>query len=83
MSNYIFINNPYILKQNTNTYGEYINEGNFYDYIFSININSLVSTSSNGITGLFNNASYRQNQITISYNSSFPDVTDINSTIIS
>ena len=35
MFNSIFLNNPYILSQDTNIYGKYQNEGN---YTFSINI---------------------------------------------
>ena len=61
MSKFIFINNPYILSQNTNIYGEYIDEGNNYDYTFYINVNTLLSNVSSGITGLFSNACYRQN----------------------
>lgn len=49
MSNYIFLNNPYTLTQNADIYGLYINEGTNYDYIFSINIASLFTTSNNSL----------------------------------
>jgi hypothetical protein len=67
MSNFLFINNPYILSQYTNIYGEYIDKGDNYDYTFYINVNTLLANASSGITGLFSNACYRQNS-TISYN---------------
>jgi hypothetical protein len=70
---FIFINNPYVLTQNANVYGEYINEGTF-DYTFYININSLVPSNPAGITGIFSNAIYKQNDNNI-------DLFDVNITL--
>lgn len=56
MSQYLFINNSLTITQNTNLYGEYINEGS-YDYTFQVNLYSIV----NDITGIFSNATYIQN----------------------
>jgi len=53
----LFINNPYILNQNTNVYGEYINEPT-YDYTFVVNVANFASN----ITTMFANASYIQNE---------------------
>lgn len=52
----LFINNPYILNQNTNVYGEYVNQPT-YDYTFVINVANFASN----ITTMFANASYMQN----------------------
>lgn len=60
----LFINNPYVLSQNANVYGSSFNVAAIinHDYIFSININSLTGSSANGITNIFSNATFRQNQ---------------------
>jgi hypothetical protein len=59
MSNAIFLNNPLTINQNTGVYGSIINAGNF-DYIITINTQYLTEGN---ITGLFENASYKQNNI--------------------
>ena len=53
---YLFVNNAFLLNQNTNIYGEYINPGT-YDYTFNINLAALAPN----MTSLFTNASYIQN----------------------
>lgn len=67
MSNTIFLNNPLTINQNTGVYGSIINGGNF-DYIVTINTQYLTEGD---LTGLFENASYKQN------NSNF-NLVDIN-----
>lgn len=52
----IFVNNTFIINQNTNIYGQFINEGT-YDYTFNINLAPLVTD----MTFLFANATYIQN----------------------
>jgi hypothetical protein len=61
MQNSIFLNNPLTINQNTNVYGSLINGGNF-DYIITINTQYLTDGN---ITGLFENATYKQNNIVI------------------
>jgi hypothetical protein len=56
----IYINNLYTINQNVTVYEQFINQTNF-DYTLYININSLVATDTTGITGLFTNASFVQN----------------------
>ena len=56
----LFINNPYILDQNTNVYGTYNYEPTF-DYTFVINIANFAGN----ITNMFANASFIQNTINI------------------
>lgn len=63
---YLFINNSLLITQNTNLYGEYINEGT-YDYTFQVNLSGVA----NDITHIFSNATYIQN-------SNNPDNYDIN-----
>lgn len=57
-STQLFINNSLDITQNANVYGSYINAGNNYDYIFSINVASLCN---NNMSLLFSNASFIQN----------------------
>lgn len=59
MSNTIFLNNPLTINQNTGVYGSVINAGNF-DYIVTINTQYLTEGN---LTGLFENATYKQNNI--------------------
>ena len=61
MQNSIFLNNPLTINQNTNVYGSLINGGNF-DYIITINTQYLTNGN---ITGLFENATYKQNNIVL------------------
>ena len=61
MSNLIFLNNPLTINQNTGIYGAVINIGNF-DYIITINTQYLTEGN---LTGLFENASYKQNNINL------------------
>jgi hypothetical protein len=56
----MFINSPLTINQNTNIHATFLPEGT-YDYIFCINISSI----SPDITGIFENASFRQNIINI------------------
>lgn len=56
----MFINSPLTIIQNTNIHATFLPEGT-YDYIFCINISSI----SPDITGIFENASFRQNTIDI------------------
>ncbi len=55
----IFINNPYEISQDTNIYGQYINEegGITYDYVFKINVHTNDVTD---ITQIFSTATYTQ-----------------------
>ena len=57
---YLFVNNAFIINQNTNIYGEYIDPGT-YDYTFNINLATLVPN----MTQLFTNASYIQNTLDV------------------
>ena len=61
MQDSIFLNNPLIINQNTNVYGSLINGGNF-DYIITINTQYLTDGN---LTGLFENATYKQNNIVL------------------
>ena len=61
MSNLIFLNNPLTINQNTGVYGSVINLGNF-DYIIIINTQYLTEGN---LTGLFENATYKQNNINL------------------
>jgi hypothetical protein len=55
----IFLNNALLIQQNADIYGNFINENIPYDYIFNINLASVLE--SNDITSLFNSATYQQN----------------------
>jgi len=63
MSNTIFLNNPLTINQNTGVYGSVINAGNF-DYIVTINTQYLTEGN---LTGLFENATYKQNNIDLNH----------------
>ncbi len=56
--NSLFINNPLLITQDTNVYGNYINQDT-YDYTFFIDLAS--TYGSFDITKIFTNASFRQN----------------------
>ncbi len=68
--NQLFINAPFTLTQDTNVYGQHIDEGNNFDYILRINVASLCSGN---MSLLFNNASFSQNTA---------DLNDVNINIV-
>lgn len=59
MSN-VFVNNAFVVNQNTNTYTQYVDQGT-YDYIFNINMNPMAES----LTDLFINATYIQNSLDV------------------
>ena len=71
MANALFINAPLTVTQDSSIYANYIDEGNNYDYIFSINVATLCNSN---MSLLFNNASYMQSTTNA-------DLVDINITL--
>ena len=56
----IYINNTLTISQDVDVYGQHLMEREF-DYTFRINVSELTGGNSNGITSIFSNATFTQN----------------------